>query len=154
TRRWPPTRSRRGGRRSTRTRARSSGSAASTGCRRRSTRCCGGSSGRSKRATRVGDAFSLAGRVIWVTGSSRGIGRGVAEHLARHGAEVVVHARSEEALADVVAATGAFPVVADVRAEDELEAAVAAIAERFGRLDGLVANVGGAAPGELATLPV
>jgi NAD(P)-dependent dehydrogenase (short-subunit alcohol dehydrogenase family) len=100
------------------------------------------------------EPFSLAGRIIWVTGSSRGIGRGVAEHLAREGAEVVVHGRSEEALAEVVAATGAFAVVADVRDESQLEAAAAAIRERFGRLDGVVANVGGAAPGELATLPV
>ena len=102
----------------------------------------------------MAEAFSLAGRVIWVTGSSRGIGRGIAEHLAAHGAEVVVHARSEQALADVVAATGAFAVTADVRDEEALEAAAAAIRERFGRLDGVVANVGGAAPGELAGLPV
>ncbi|HET9938564.1 MAG TPA: SDR family NAD(P)-dependent oxidoreductase, partial [Gaiella sp.] len=81
--------------------------------------------------------FDLEGRVVWVTGSSRGIGRGVAEHLARNGAQVVVHARSTEALEDVVAATGGLPVVADVRDEEALRAAVEAVRERFGRLDGV-----------------
>lgn len=96
--------------------------------------------------------FDLSGRVVWVTGSSRGIGRGVAEHLAREGADVAVHARTREALDDVVAATGAFPTVADVRDEASLLAAVEEIRGRFGRLDGVVANVGGAAPGRLAEL--
>lgn len=92
-----------------------------------------------------------------MTGSSRGIGRGVAEHLGRAGARLVVHARSFDALADVRAAlesVGAevLCVTGDVRSEDDLAAAAAAIAERFGRLDGVVANVGGAALGALAEL--
>ena len=101
--------------------------------------------------------FDLAGKVVWVTGSSRGIGRGVAEHLARAGARVVVHARTPEALLEVTAAVeeiGAdvLAVAGDVRSEEDLAAAVAAISERFGRLDGLVAGVGGAAPGPLAEI--
>ena len=37
------------------------------------------------------EVFDLTGRVVWVTGSSRGIGAGIARHLAGHGATVVVH---------------------------------------------------------------
>lgn len=98
--------------------------------------------------------FDLDGRVVWVTGSSRGIGRGVAEHLAGVGARVVVHARTAEALEEVVAATGGLPVVADVRDEAALRAAVDRIRSRLGRLDGVVVNVGGAAHGALAEMEV
>jgi NAD(P)-dependent dehydrogenase (short-subunit alcohol dehydrogenase family) len=96
--------------------------------------------------------FDIAGRVFWVTGSSRGVGRGVAEHLGAHGASVVVHARRSDALEEVMQALGelavpALAVTADVREESSLVDAVAAIEARFGRLDGLVANVGGAAFG-------
>ena len=101
--------------------------------------------------------FEVAGKVVWVTGSSRGIGRGVAEHLASAGARIVVHARTPEALLDVTAAVEAIgaevlAVAGDVRSEDDLAAAVAAVTERFGRLDGIVAGVGGAAPGLLAEI--
>jgi NAD(P)-dependent dehydrogenase (short-subunit alcohol dehydrogenase family) len=105
----------------------------------------------------MGTGFDLAGKVVWVTGSSRGIGRGVAEHLARAGARVVVHARTPDALNEVTAAVeeiGAevLAVAGDVRSEDDLAAVVAAVTERFGRLDGVVAGVGGAAPGPLAEI--
>lgn len=101
--------------------------------------------------------FDVSGKVVWVTGSSRGIGRGVAEHLARVGARVVVHARTPDALAEVTASIeeiGAevVAVAGDVRSEGDLAAAVAAVTERFGRLDGIVAGVGGAAPGPLAEI--
>jgi NAD(P)-dependent dehydrogenase (short-subunit alcohol dehydrogenase family) len=100
--------------------------------------------------------FDVADRVIWVTGSSLGIGRGVAEHLARAGASVVVHGRDAEAAQEVADALDgpALAVAADLRDEAALAAAAEAIAERFGRLDGLVANVGGAAFGPMATLEV
>ena len=92
--------------------------------------------------------FDVSGKVFWITGSSRGVGRGIAEHLAAAGAEVVVHARSLEAL---VGAPGT-PVAADIRDEEAVAAAVETIRERHGRLDGVVANVGGAAMGALAEM--
>lgn len=96
--------------------------------------------------------FEIAGRVILVTGSSRGLGRGIAEHLARAGAQVIVHARSLDSLEGVVRATNGTAVAADVRDEGSVAAAVEAIRERHGRLDGVVANVGGAAAGPLAEM--
>ena len=103
--------------------------------------------------------FDVAGRVILVTGSSRGIGRGVAEHLAANGAAVVIHARTVEALAEVhtsITSLGgeALPVAADVRDDAALQEAMSAVQSRFGRLDGVVANVGGAGFGPAATLTV
>lgn len=101
-------------------------------------------------------AFDISGKAILVTGSSRGIGRGIAEQLAAEGADVAVHARSREALEQVTATLGAmgarvFGVTADVRDGEQVAAAVEAVAAHFGRLDGVVANVGGAAFGDAAT---
>jgi NAD(P)-dependent dehydrogenase (short-subunit alcohol dehydrogenase family) len=96
------------------------------------------------------DVFDLDGSVVWVTGSSRGIGAGVARHLARHGAHVVVHGRdpsSTEAIAADLGDEHVLRVHGDVRDEAAVEMMVATIGERFGRLDGVVANVGGAAYG-------
>lgn len=101
------------------------------------------------------DVFDLTGRVVWVTGSSRGIGAGVARHLARHGAAVVVHGRRDDAVAEIAAElgpTGGSAVTGDVRDPDAVAAMVAAIDARHGRLDGVVANVGGAAYGALADI--
>ena len=102
------------------------------------------------------DPFDISGRVVWVTGSSRGVGRGVVEHLAAHGATVIVHARRPEAVEEVLAGLGpaAFAMTADVRDEAAVAEAVASIDARFGRLDGVVANVGGALPGPADTVGV
>ena len=103
--------------------------------------------------------FDISGRVILVTGSSRGIGRGVAEYLARQGAAVIVHARRAQALEEVSSALDAagadfLALTADVRDEQDVATAVSAIEARFGHLDGVIANVGGAALGPAATLEV
>jgi 3-oxoacyl-[acyl-carrier protein] reductase len=91
---------------------------------------------------------STPATVALVTGASRGIGRAIAEELARSGATVVVnYARSPEAAADVVAsitAAGgkAWSIQADVAVEEQVEAMVKAVLEREGRLDVLVNNAG------------
>ena len=68
----------------------------------------------------MSQGFDVTGRVIWVTGSSRGIGRGVASHLASAGAAVVVHGRKAEGVEAAVgelsdAGADALGVVADLR---------------------------------------
>lgn len=90
----------------------------------------------------------LTGRVALVTGASGGIGRGIAEALAREGAAVVVHFASNEAEAEAVVArirqSGGRAIAqrADVTVAAEAEALVARAVSEFGRLDVLVNNAG------------
>lgn len=99
-------------------------------------------------------AKPLAGRVAIVTGSSRGIGRCIAETLAERGASVVVnHADRADgaAAADVVdtirlAGGQALAVRADVTSVADIEMLFAAAASRYGGVDIVVSNAGAAAP--------
>jgi 3-oxoacyl-[acyl-carrier protein] reductase len=89
--------------------------------------------------------LQLSGKVALVTGSSRGIGRGIATRLVEEGADVVFCARGAEALeAATVGLERAHAVVADVSTPEGASAAVDAAVERFGGLDIVVNNVGGA----------
>jgi 3-oxoacyl-[acyl-carrier protein] reductase len=91
--------------------------------------------------------LGLDGKVAVVTGSSRGIGRGIATRLVEEGADVVFCARGEEALAEAVAGIAgpgeARGVVADVSTPDGAAAVVNAAVSAFGGLDIVVNNVGG-----------
>ena len=92
-------------------------------------------------------AQSLEGRLALVTGASRGIGRAVALDLARAGASVVAMARTQGALEDLddeIRALGgeATLVPCDVKDADALDRLGAALNDRWGRLDILVANAG------------
>lgn len=89
----------------------------------------------------------LAGKVILVTGASRGIGYAVGLEAARRGAHVVAVARTVgglEDLDDEIQALGssATLVPLDLRDGDAIDRLGAAIFERWGALDGLVANAG------------
>lgn len=92
--------------------------------------------------------MSLAGRTCVVTGSSRGIGRGIAEELGGEGVAVVVNYRSSEdaaydAVEAVEAAGGrAIAVQADVSEYDEVEAMAETVHDAFGSVDVLVNNAG------------
>jgi NAD(P)-dependent dehydrogenase (short-subunit alcohol dehydrogenase family) len=88
---------------------------------------------------------SLTGRVALVTGASRGIGAAVALELARAGAHIVAVARTVgalEELDDQIKAAGstATLVPLDLKDMEGLDRLGPALAERFGRLDVLVAN--------------
>jgi len=91
--------------------------------------------------------LGLTGKVALVTGSSRGIGRGIATRLLEEGADVVFCARGDEALGEAVAAVGgpgrAHGVVADVTTPEGALAVVDAAVQAFGGLDIVVNNVGG-----------
>ncbi len=93
----------------------------------------------------MSELFTLGGKVALVTGSTRGIGLGIAKRMAEHGARVVVSSRKPEACEaarDEIARAGgeavAFPC--NVGRKDELSALVAATLERYGKIDVLVCN--------------
>lgn len=104
------------------------------------------------------DPQPLKGKIAWVTGSSRGIGRVLAERLCADGATVAIHGTRpnspesfgegttlDQVAADVAqAASGeAFAVHGDLTDESEVARIVTEIRERCGRIDILVANAGG-----------
>jgi 3-oxoacyl-[acyl-carrier protein] reductase len=90
----------------------------------------------------------LKDRIALVTGSSRGIGAGIARLFAREGAKVALHGRDTAALAEVrqeIEGAGgrAIHVVGDVTSFREVEALRARVEEAWGPIDVLVANAGG-----------
>ena len=91
--------------------------------------------------------FDLTGQVAVVTGSSRGIGRAIAEAFAVHGARVVISSRKQEAceaVAKVInarhGAGRAIAIAASISSKPALRALVDATNERLGPIDVLVCN--------------
>jgi len=89
----------------------------------------------------------LDGKIVLVTGGSRGIGKGIARGMAREGASVVISARPSQALTETEkelqdGGATALAVPADVADEGQVERLFGAVMERFGRLDVLVNNAG------------
>ena len=91
--------------------------------------------------------MTFSGRVALVTGASQGIGRACAVRLAKSGAAVVVAARNQQKLDEVVqeiTASGgtAAAFVLDVAAEEQIKTVFKAAIAQFGKIDILVNNAG------------
>lgn len=101
--------------------------------------------------------LGLGGKVALVTGSSRGIGRGIAEALAAEGCSLMLTGRDGAALdetAGAIAARGGKVATAtgDLRQAEVPAALIAALAREFGRLDILVNNAGATKRGDFFAL--
>jgi 3-oxoacyl-[acyl-carrier protein] reductase len=85
---------------------------------------------------------NLADQVVVITGASGGIGAAIARAFANEGARVVLHYRSRRAKIEGELATDCLAVRADLTREAEARRLFAAAANRFGRIDTLIANAG------------
>jgi NAD(P)-dependent dehydrogenase (short-subunit alcohol dehydrogenase family) len=93
----------------------------------------------------VSSLFDLKGKVALITGSSRGIGRAIAERMAEHGAKVVVSSRKLDACEAVVRGIRerggeATAVPCNIASKEDLQQVVAASRKEYGAIDVLVCN--------------
>ena len=95
----------------------------------------------------MGDLFDLTGKTAIITGSSRGIGRAIAEQMAERGARVVISSRKIQACEDVAEAINlkhgsgtACAIAANISSKQELQALVDGTVATFGPVDIVVCN--------------
>ncbi|KAH6854033.1 hypothetical protein B0I37DRAFT_20874 [Chaetomium sp. MPI-CAGE-AT-0009] len=90
--------------------------------------------------------MSLSGKVVLITGASKGIGRATAERVAAEGASVIINYNSDSKAADEVVsqigADRALAVQADASKIADIEKLVAAAVDRFGKIDVVMPNAG------------
>jgi NAD(P)-dependent dehydrogenase (short-subunit alcohol dehydrogenase family) len=97
-------------------------------------------------------AFDFAGKAVIVTGGTKGIGRVITTTFLAAGADVVICARNPPEEPVTAGGREAVFVPCDVRDPEQIKAVVASAVERFGRVDVLVNNAGGAPPAASATV--
>ena len=94
----------------------------------------------------MGELFDLTGKVAVITGSSRGIGKAIAERMAEHGAKVTISSRKagpcEEVAAEINAKHpgAAIAVPANISSKEDLQRLVDETRKAFGKIDILVCN--------------
>ncbi len=95
---------------------------------------------------------SLAGKVVIVTGASSGVGEAAARQFAKHGARVVLAARTAAKINKVAKSLKGLAVPTDITRRSDLEALLAKTLAAHGRIDVLVNNAAANARGDLDTL--
>ena len=95
--------------------------------------------------------LDFSGKVVLVTGGGKGIGKGISESFLAAGAEVAICGRSKPDCLPSSDDREAHFYACDVRDFDQIEACVNLVMERFGRLDVLINNAGGAPHADAAT---
>ena len=102
-------------------------------------------------APRLANALDFRGKVALITGGARGIGRGIAARFLEAGAEVAICGRNAPDVLPSYDGRHAAFFACDVRDAEQVARMTDEVAARFGRLDTLVANAGGAPAADAAT---
>ena len=99
--------------------------------------------------------MEIEGKIIIVTGGSRGIGKALTEGFASDGANVVIFGRNEKSLNDTAAFNPEhiLTVAGDATSDSDLDRLIKTTIDKFGRIDVLINNAGIVKKGELLEIP-